>query len=129
MGTTACLSIDTINVNNSKRVSWDDTSLVKMEAKLLLSLCLIHKVLVNCMAVVDDSVCLIFDLSLLFFGNTLVVSNIQMGSFDSFLCTILPNMGTKNLAARSKDDVSSSMMSSQLLAALSINTHMSSLAL
>ena len=100
-----------------------------MEAKLLFSLCLIHKVLVNCMAVVDDSVCLIFDLSLLFFGNTLVVSNIQMGSFNSFFGTILPNMGTKNLAARSKDDVSSSMMSSQLLAALSINTHMSSLAL
>lgn len=45
-----------------------------------------------------------------------------MSLFSRLLCTCLPDVGSKYLAARSKHDVSSRVMSLQLCAPFSINT-------
>ena len=92
VSTAASLCIDTINVDNSEGVAWNNTSLIEVETILLLSLCLIHEVLVNSVAVVDDSVGLILDGSLLILSDALVVRDVEMSTLNSLLGTVLPNM-------------------------------------
>ena len=69
MSTTAGLHIDILNVDDSDSVSWDDTSLIKVEPVLALSLFLALKVLSYRMRLQDDSVSLILDLELYLFGD------------------------------------------------------------
>jgi hypothetical protein len=99
VSTAASLSIDTFDVDNTKRISRDNTTLIEMEAKLLLSVCLVHEVLIDCVAAINDAVGLIFNSSLFFLGDTLEVSNIKMSTLSSFLGTILPDMGSQNFSA------------------------------
>jgi hypothetical protein len=122
VSTAACFSINTFNVNNSERVAWDDTSLVKMETVLFFCISFVHKVLVNVNTIVNDSVGFIFDGLFFFLTKRLIVSDVQMSLINSFLSTILPDMRSENLSARSKDDVSTSVMSSQLISSFSVNS-------
>jgi hypothetical protein len=100
-----------------------------MESELLFSFRFIHEILVNGVTVIDDSISFILDGSFFILGDALKVSDIQMSTFDSFLCTILPDMRSKNFTARSENNVSTSVMSAKLLTTCRINTNMSILAL
>jgi len=62
------------------------------------------------MAFVNKSVSMVLDVLLLLFGEPLEVGNIQVGFFGSLLSTGLPNVRSQYLAARSKDQMSSSVM-------------------
>lgn len=70
-----------------------------MEAVFLLSLCLVHEVLIDGVAVVDNSIGLIFNGSLLVLGDALEVSNVKMSAFDGLLGTILPDVRSEHLSA------------------------------
>ena len=118
MSTAASLGINTINVDYSKGVAWDDTSLIKLESELLLCLCLVHEILVDSVAVVDYSVGLVLNLSLLILGETLVVSNVEMSTLDGLLSTILPDVRAEDLTARGEHDVSTSVVSTKLSSTL-----------
>ena len=52
-----------------------------------------------------------------------------MSTLDCLLGTILPDVGAEHLSARSEHDVSASMMSTQLLTSLSVDTYMHGLTL
>lgn len=99
MGSATSLSINTFNIDYTKRVTWNYTSLIEMETEFLFSLSLIHEILVDCVAIIDNSVGLIFNGSFLLLCNTLIMSNIKMGTFNCFFGTILPNMRSKYLSA------------------------------
>jgi len=129
MGAAAGFGVDAVNVDYTEGVTWDDTTLIEMETELLLSFGLVHEVFVDSVTVVDNAVSLILNLSLLLLGNTLEVSDVQMSALNRLLSTILPDVRSKYLAARSEHNVSTSMMSSQLLASGSIYANMHSLAL
>jgi len=129
MCSTTGFSIDTLNVNNSKLISWNHTTLIKMESILLLSLSFVHEALMDIGALVNDSISSILNSSLLLFCERLVVSDIQMSNFSCLLCTILPNMWAKDLSARCENNMSSCMMCLQLLSSNWINGHVDSLAL
>ena len=129
VSTAASLCIDAINVDNSEGVAWNNTSLIEVETILLLSLCLIHEVLVNSVAVVDDSVGLILDGSLLILSDALVVRDVEMSTLNSLLGTVLPNMRAEDLTARGEDNMSASVMCTQLLSTLLVDAHVHCLAL
>ena len=99
MGTAASLGINTIDVYDSERVAWDDTALVEVESEFLLCFSLVHEILVDGVAVINDSVSLIFNSSLFLLGDTLEVSDVQVSALNGLLGTILPYMGSKDLAA------------------------------
>jgi len=100
-----------------------------MESELLFSFRFIHEIFVNGVTVIDDSISFILDGSFFILSDALKVSDIQMSTFDSLLGTILPDMRSKNFTARSKNNVSTSVMSAKLLTTCRINTNMSILAL
>ena len=83
-----------------------------MEPVLLLSISFVHEVLVDFDAVVDYSVCLIFNFSLLVFGDSLKVSDVEMRYFDCLFGSVLPDMGAKHFAARCEYNVSAGVVSS-----------------
>ena len=85
-----------------------------MEPVLLLSISFVHEVLVDFDAVVDYSVCLIFNFSLLVFGDSLKVSDVEMRSFDCLFGSVLPDMWAKHFAARCEYNVSAGVVSSKL---------------
>lgn len=95
-----------------------------MEAILELSFLLVHDRLVDVVAIVNDSIGLILDISFLLFGQALIVSDIQVSLIYCLLSTILPDMWTKNLSAGSKYDMGTCVMSLKLLSSLSIDCHM-----
>lgn len=121
MSTATSFSINSFDIYNSELVSRNYTTLVKMESELSLSLCFVHKRLVNAGTLVDDPICLVLNCSFFFFSQRLIVSNIQMCDFSCFLGTILPNMWAKNLSARCEHDMSSSMMSLKLLSSIGVD--------
>ena len=100
-----------------------------MEAIGLLGLCLVHEALVDGVARVNDPVGLVLNGSLLLLGQRLVVGDIQVSHLGSFLGSILPNVGTEHLAARSEDDMGSSVMGLELSSSLGIDHDMGLLAL
>ena len=112
VSTAACLGINTIDVDNSERVAWNNTTLVEMEAELLLSFCLVHEVLVNGVAVINNSISLIFDSSLFLLSDALEMSDVQVSAFNRFLGTILPDVRSKDLTARCENNMSTCMVSS-----------------
>jgi len=127
MGSTAGFSIDTLNIDNSERVAWDNTSLIKMETVVLLSLGFIHETFVDFAAAIDNSVCCIFDFLFLLFAQTLVVGDIQMSHLGSLLGSMLPDVWSKNLSARGENYMGSCMVSHQLLSSLLVDRHMNTL--
>ena len=129
VSTAAGLSVDAIDVDDSEGVAWNDTSLVEVETVLLLSFCLIHEVLVDSVAVVDDSVSLILNSSLLILSDALIVSDVEVSALDGLLGTVLPDVRAEYLAAGGEDDVSAGVMCSQLLSALLVDVHVHGLAL
>jgi hypothetical protein len=129
VSTATGLSIEALDVDNSKLVARNDTSLVQMEAILPFGLSLVHEVLGDRFACVDDAIGGVLDFHLFIFRESLVVSDVQMGDFLSLLGTILPDMRTEDLTASSEDDVSAGVMSLQLLATALINLNGDFLAL
>jgi len=123
VSTTACFCINSYNIYNTKRVSWNNTTLIKFETKLLLSLCFIHKTFVYLSTWVNNPVCLIFDCTFFLFCQGSKMSNIEMSNFWSLLCTMLPYVRTKYFSTWSKNNVSSSMMSLKLLSSIFINCY------
>ena len=99
MSTTASLSVDTFNIDDTEGVAWDDTSLVKRETIFALSFGLIHKTFRDVVTIIDQSVGSILDLLLLLASETLIVCDIKMSLLLSLLCTSLPNVGSEDLAA------------------------------
>ena len=62
MSSTASLSVDTFDLNDTEGVTGDDTTLVQTEAMLTLSLSLVHEALVNRMALVNNTIGNVLDL-------------------------------------------------------------------
>ena len=123
MGAAAGLGVYALDVNHSQRVAWNNTTLIEVETELLLSVCLVHEVLVNGVAVVDDSVGLILDGSLLILCDAPIVSDVEMCTLDGLLGTILPDVRSQHFSTRSEYDVSASVMRPQLLSALGVNAN------
>ena len=121
MSSTASLSIKSFNVDHSERISRDNTSLVEREAVLALSFSLVHEGLVDVARSVDSSVCIVLDGLFLFLCQRFVVSDVNMCLVLGLLSTSLPNMGSKNLFARCKDNVSARMMCLKLRSTLGID--------
>ena len=110
MSTAACLSVDTFDIDDTERVAWDDTSLVKRETVFALSFGLIHKTFRDVVTIIYQSVCSVFDFLFLLASETLIVCNIKVSLLLGLLCTSLPNVGSEDLAARSKNEMCSGMM-------------------
>ena len=99
VSTAASLCIDTVDVYDSERVAWDDTTLIEVESEFLLSFSLVHEILVNGVAVINYSVSLIFNSSLFLLGDTFEVSDVQVSALNCLFGTILPYMGSEDLSA------------------------------
>ena len=84
MSAAACLSVNTVDVYNSELIAGNNTTLVQTEAILLLSITFVHESFSNIDGFVDQTICLIFDSKLFFFGKTLVVGNIQVSLVKTF---------------------------------------------
>ena len=76
MCSAAGFSVDSFDVDNSKLISWNHTTLIKVETELPLSLSFVHERFVDVTALVDDSVGLVLNSSLFLFAEGLVVSDI-----------------------------------------------------
>ena len=111
MSTAACLSVDTFDIDDAERVAWYDTTLVKRETVFTLSFGLIHKAFRDVVTIIDQPVSLILYLLLLLASETLIVCDIKVGLLLCLLCTSLPDMRSEDLAARSEDQMCTSMMS------------------
>ena len=120
VGAAAGLGIHTLDVDHSEGVARDDTSLVEVESEFLLCFCLVHEILVNGVAVIDDSVSLIFNGSLFLLGYALEVSYVQVSTFYGFLGAILPHVRSEYLAARGEHNVRAGMVCAELLAAFGV---------
>ena len=68
MSSTASLSVDTFDLNDTEGVTRDDTALVQTEAMLTLSLSLVHEALVDRMALVNNTIGNVLDLLFLLTG-------------------------------------------------------------
>lgn len=123
VSTTACFCINSYNINNSKRVSWNNTTLIKFETKLLFCFCFIHETFIDLSTWINNTVGLIFDSTLFLFCQWSKMSNIKMCNFRCLLCTILPNVRSKYFSAWSEYNMSSSMMSLKLLSSIFINSY------
>ena len=111
MSTAACLSVDTFDIDDAEGVAWDNTSLIKRETVFALSFGLVHKTFADIVTIIDQSVGSILDLLLLLSSQTLIVCDIKMSLLLGLLCTSLPDVRSEDLAARSEDQMCSSMMS------------------
>lgn len=111
MSTAACLSVDTFDIDDAEGVAWYDTSLIKRETIFALSFSLVHKTFRDVVTIIDQSVGSILNLLLLLSSQTLVVCDIKMSLLLGLLCTSLPDVRSEDLAARSEDQMCSSMMS------------------
>ena len=123
VSTTACFSIYAYDIYNTKWVSWNNTTLIKFETKLLLCLCFIHKTFIYLGTWINNTISLIFYSTLFLFCQWSKVSYIEMCNFRSLFCTILPNVRSKYFSTWSKYNVSSSMMSLELLSSFFINSY------
>lgn len=121
MGAAACLSIDTLNIDDSELVAWDNTSLIERESILTLRLSLVHEAFSDVVSSIDETIRSILNLLLLIPRQTLEVCDIQMGLYLGLLGTCLPDVRSEHLPARGEDDVRSSVMCLQLHASLDVN--------
>jgi len=128
MGSTARLGVDTCNVDNTELVTGHNTTLVKTETVVSLCISLVHHALVDINAFANKTISLILDGTFLFTSQRFVVRNIQMSLLSSLLCTCLPNVRSKHLAATSKNNMSASMVSQELNTTLKVNLTLNSLA-
>lgn len=92
MSATASLCVHTFYIDNSELISWNNTTLVKVKSKLPFCLSLVHERLADVTALIDNSVRLVLDSSLLFFAQRLVMSDIQMSDLCRLFGSILPYM-------------------------------------
>ena len=92
-----------------------------METIFKLSFLFVHEGFADCGAVVYDSISCILDISFLFFGQTLIIGDIQMSNLGCLLGTILPNVRSQNLSTGSENNMSSGVMSLELLSSLSVD--------
>jgi len=76
VGSTTGFSVNSLNIDNPKFVTWDDTSLVKVESELSLGFSLVHETLVDGLRVGNNSISLIFNIHFFLLSQTLVMSNI-----------------------------------------------------
>ena len=123
VGAAAGLGIHTLDVDHSQGVARDDTALVEVESEFLLCFCLVHEILVNGVAVIDDSVSLIFNCSLFLLGYALEVSDVQMSALYGLLGAILPHVRSEHLAARGEHNVRAGMVCAELLAAVGVDAY------
>lgn len=128
VGTTASLCVDSLDVDDTKRVAWNDTALVEGETELELSLSLVHESLRDVVSIVNQSVGGILNLLFLLTSQALEVSDVKMSLLFGLLGTSLPDVRSKHLATRCEYQMSSSVMSLQLSASFSIDGAESGLA-
>ena len=76
VSTATSFSVNTLNINNSQGVTWNNTSLIQMESELFFGFSLVHEILVDISAVVNDSVGFVFNGFFFVLGKTLVMSYI-----------------------------------------------------
>jgi len=114
VSTTARLYINTLDLDDAKRVSRHNTTLVKAETMLTLGLSLFHEALADVVTIVDHTVGSVLDLLLLSASQRLEVSNVDMSLPLRLLRTSLPDVGAEHLTARSEDDMGASVMSLKL---------------
>lgn len=114
MSTAAGFDVSIFDVNDSELVTGDDTTLVESETKFKLSLGLVHEVLLDGLGSEDNSVGFVFNFDFFLLGDTGIMGDVQMGLVDGLLSTSLPDVGSEDLSAGSKDDVSGSVMVSEL---------------
>jgi len=117
---TASFSVDTRYIDDSKRVAWNDSALIKTKSILHFSLAFVHETFCNFNAFTNNFVCVIFNVLLLLFRERLVVCNVKMGLFNCLFCTGLPDMWPKYFPCTCKHNMSASMMSEQLKTAFKI---------
>lgn len=67
MSATTSFSVYAIDIDDTERVSWNYTTLIESISILLLSVSLVHEALRDVVALVDESVGLVFDSKLFFF--------------------------------------------------------------
>jgi len=114
VSTAASFDVSIFDMDDSELVAGDDTTLVESETKFELSLGLVHEVLVDRLGSEDDSVGFVFNFDFFGLSDTGVMGDVQMGLFDGLLSTSLPDVGSEDLSTGSKDDVSGSVMVSEL---------------
>lgn len=114
MRATTSFSVNASDVDHSELVARHDTTLVQTESVLELSLLLVDEALLNVDAISDKTVSLILDLELLPSRQRLVVSDVQVSLLGRLLSAGLPDVGTKNSAARREDNVSTRVVGQQL---------------
>ena len=110
MSTAACLSVNTFDIDDTERVAWYDTTLVKRETVFTLSFGLIHKAFRDVVTIIDQPVSLILNLLLLLASETLIVCDIKMSFPFCLLSTSLPDVRSEDLATRSENEMCSCMM-------------------
>lgn len=121
VSTAASLNVSVFDVDDSELVSWNNTSLVQSESVLELGLSLVHVEFLDLSALEDDSVGLVLNFDFLLLGQRIVMGDIKMGLLNSLLSTILPDMRTEDGSAGSKDNVSTSVVVSELSSAFFID--------
>ena len=121
MGSTAGFGVNTFDIDDAEGVARDDTTLVQRETVFALSLGLIHKAFRDVMTIIDQPVSSILNVLLLLASQTLIVRDIKMSFPLGLLCTGLPDVRSKDLAARGENKMCSSMVSLQLETSFSIN--------
>jgi len=114
VSTAASFDVSVFDVDDSELVTGDNTTLVESETEFELSLGLVHEVLVDGLGSEDDSVGFVFNFDFFGLSDTGVMGDVQMGLFDGLLSTSLPDVGSEDLSTGSKDDVSGSVMVSEL---------------
>jgi len=129
VSTTASFTVDALDVDNSKSVSGNDTTLVQVEAVLLLSVGLVHEGFLDVDASVDDSVGSVLNGVLFFLSQGLVVSDIEMSLLGGLLGTSLPDVRSEDVTARGIHDMGASVMSQKLMSAILVDFTMDRLSL
>lgn len=114
MSTAAGFDVSVFDVDDSELVTGDDTTLVESETEFKLSLGLVHEVLLDGLGSEDNSVGFVFNFDFFLLGDTGIMGDVQMGLVDGLLSTSLPDVGSEDLSAGSEDDVSGSVMVSEL---------------
>lgn len=109
MSTTTGLNINTLNVNYSDCISWNNTSLIKIETKLFFGGFLILKIFADWVTFKNNLVGLVLDLHFLFFADGFIMSDINMSIVLSFFSTVLPNVWTKDSSSGSIHNMSASV--------------------
>ena len=117
VGTTAGFSVNSIDVDDSERVSRDHSTLVESVSVLLLSFSLVHEPLSDLVTFVNQSVGLVLDVHLLLLGEPLEMSDVEMSLISCLFGSSLPDVRAKYFTAGSEYHVSASVMGLELSSA------------